>query len=117
MKTRKITPFFSSTFSALTVCDIHFLFENSLNLFSCGPSFGSFWSVKYLNFEQKLPIRTAHNTFLESRQSEITKNLYYALPPEWSPKKVSTHGLLLFSATFTIKFGLAFALTQESTLS
>ena len=93
MKTRKVTPFCSSTFSALTVCDIHFLFENSLNLFSCGLRFGSFWSVKYLNFEQRLPIRTAHNTFLESRHTEVTKNQYYALSPEWSQKKVSTHGL------------------------
>ena len=27
-------------------------------------------------FGQKLPIRTAHNTFLESRQPEVTKNSY-----------------------------------------
>ena len=26
-----------------------------------------------------LPIQTAHHTFLESRHSEITKNLYYGL--------------------------------------
>ena len=46
-----------------------FLFENSYNLFSCG--------VKYLNFGQKLPIPIDHHTFLESRHSELTKNLYY----------------------------------------
>ena len=34
--------------------------------FPVAPSFGPFWSVKYFNFEQKLPIRTAHHTFLES---------------------------------------------------
>ena len=37
METRRITPFFSSTFSALTVCNIHFVFETSQNSFSCGP--------------------------------------------------------------------------------
>ena len=72
METRRITPFFSSTFSALTVCNIHFVFETSQNSFSCGPPFGPFWSAKYLNFGQKLPIRTTHYTFLESRR---TKNL------------------------------------------
>ena len=36
METRQITSFFSSTYSPLTVCNIHFLFENSQNSFSCG---------------------------------------------------------------------------------
>ena len=40
-------------------------FENSQN--SCGHPLDPFWSVKYLNFGQKLPIRTAHHTFLERR--------------------------------------------------
>ena len=35
METRQMTPFCSSTFSALTVCDIHIC--NSQNSFSCGP--------------------------------------------------------------------------------
>ena len=35
-----------------------FLFENSQKVFWCGPPFGPFWSVKYLNFGQKLMIRT-----------------------------------------------------------
>ena len=43
---------------------------------------------------QKLPIWTAHHAFLESRYSEITKNLYYVLPPEGSQKKLSAHGLI-----------------------
>ena len=93
METRQMTPFFSSTFSALTVCNIHFLFENSQNLFWCGPPFGPFWSVKYLNFGQKLPIQPTHHTFLESRHPDVTKNPYYVLSPEWSQKTVSAHGL------------------------
>ena len=58
------------------------------------PPFGLFCSVKYLNFEQKLPIRTARHIFL-SRHSEVTKNPYYALSPKGSQKKVSTNGLIL----------------------
>ena len=60
-------------------------------------SFGPFWSVKYLNFPQKLPIWTAHHTFLESKHSGVTKNLYYVLSPEGSQKKVSAHGLRFYN--------------------
>ena len=56
-----------------------FVSENSQNSFSCGPAFGPFYSIKYLNFGQKLPIWTAHHVFLERRHSEVTKNLYYVL--------------------------------------
>ena len=87
METRQKTPFFSSTFSVLTACNIHFLFETSQNSFSCGPLFGLFWSVKYLNFEQKVTIRTTHDTFLESRHTEVTKNPYYVSSHEGSQKK------------------------------
>ena len=44
---------------------------------------------------QKLPIWRAHHAFLESRYSEIIKNLYYVLPPEGSQKKLSVHGLII----------------------
>ena len=81
METRQMTPFILSTFSALTVSFI-FVFENSQNSFSRGPPFGPFWSEKYLNFGQKLPIRTANHTFLESRHPEVTKNLHYVLSPK-----------------------------------
>ena len=50
---------------------------------------GPIWSVKYINFGQKLPIWTVHHTFQESRHPEFTKNSYYVLPPEGSQKKVS----------------------------
>ena len=44
MKTRQMTLFFPSSFSTLTVCEI-FDFENSQNLFSCGPPFGPFFGL------------------------------------------------------------------------
>ena len=71
METRQIIPFFSSIFSTLTVCNI-FVFQKGQNTFLSG----LFWSVKYLNFGQKLPIRRAHHTFLERRHPEVTKNPY-----------------------------------------
>ena len=58
-------------------------------------SFGPFWSVKYLDFGQKLPFRTANYTFLKSKHLEVTKNPYYVLSPEGSQRKVSAHGLFL----------------------
>ena len=55
------------------------------------PPFGSFWSVKYLNFEQKLLIRTNHPTFLENRHPEVTKNPYYVLSlSSWTKLPSST---------------------------
>ena len=55
-----------------------------------------FWSilVSIIPFEQKLLIRTAHHTFLESRHPEVTKNPYYVLSPKGSQKKVSANGLI-----------------------
>ena len=79
-----MTPIFSSSFYSLIVTFI-FIFENSQN--SCGSPFRPFWSVKYLNFGQKLPIQSTHHIFLESRHPEVTKNPYYVLSPEWSQKK------------------------------
>ena len=52
--------------------------------FSYDPPFGPFWSVKYLNFWQKLSIQTVHHTFLESRRAVVTKNQYYVLSTHWS---------------------------------
>ena len=88
-----MTSFFSSTFSAATVSTFIFVFEKSQNLFSCGPSFGPFLSIKYLNFGQKLPIWTTHNAFLESRHPDVTKNLYYVL----SAKRSQKNAIKIFS--------------------
>ena len=64
------------------------------NSFSCGFPFGPFWSVKQLNFSQKLPIRTVHHNFLESRHPEVAKNSYHVFSSVGSTKKVSAHGLV-----------------------
>ena len=56
--------------------------------------FSPLWAVKYPTFGQKLPIRIAHHTFLESRHAEVIKNTYYVVSPEWSHKKISAHGLI-----------------------
>ena len=53
-----------------------------------------FWSIKYLSFEQKIPIRTSHHAFLESRHPKVTKNPYYILYPKGSQKELSAHGLI-----------------------
>lgn len=37
------------------------------------------FQIKYVNFGQKLSIRTAHHIFLESRHPYVTKNPYYVL--------------------------------------
>ena len=72
---------------ALTVCKIHFLYLKIVKIhFHAIPPFGSFWSVKRLNFGQKLPIRTTHHTFLESIHPDVI-NPYYVLSPEGSQKK------------------------------
>ena len=65
------------------------------------PPFGPFWYEKYLNCGQKLPIQTTHQTFLESRHPEVTKNPSYVLSPEWSQKKVSAPGLQLLGANWS----------------
>ena len=52
METKQITSFFSSSLSDLFVIFIT-EFENTQNLFLCGPPFGPFWSVKYQNFWPK----------------------------------------------------------------
>ena len=53
---------------------------NQVRFLTVVPPFGPFWSVKYLNFGQKLLIWTAHYTFLESRHPGATKNLYVLFP-------------------------------------
>ena len=61
------------------VSNIRFWFWKYSKFISILSSFGLFWSVKYLNFWEKVPIWTAHQTFLESRHPEVTKNLYHGL--------------------------------------
>ena len=76
METRQMTLFFSSTFSDLTVCNIHFwIWKYSKFIFMWSP----LWFILVCKIPPRLPIQTAHHTFLESRHPEVTKNLYYAL--------------------------------------
>ena len=46
-----------------------------------------FWSVKYINFGQKLPIRITYHTFLESRHPELTKTHIMLCHPRGAKKK------------------------------
>ena len=104
MKTIQITSFFHLLFPLELFVTFIFVFENSQNSFSCGPPFRPFWSVRYLNFERKLPIWTTHHTFLESRHPGVTKNPYYVFSPKGSQKKVSAHGLIPSHFIFTRAF-------------
>ena len=99
MKTRQMTPFFSSTFSNLFVIFIS-EFENAQNSFSCGPPPLVHSGLRNTSiFGQQLPIQTAHHTFLESRHPEVTKNLYYVLYSGWSQIPI-----FLGSSSWTIYF-------------
>ena len=99
MKTRQMTPFFSSTFSNLFVIFIS-EFENAQNSFSCGPPPLVHSGLRNTSiFGQQLPIQTAHHTFLESRHPEVTKNLYYVLFSGWSQIPI-----FLGSSSWTIYF-------------
>ena len=82
MENRQINPFFSSTVSALTVCNIHFcIWKYSKFIFMWSPLCSILVCKIPQFFGQKLPIQTAHHIFLESRHPEVTKNLYYVCPP------------------------------------
>ena len=52
METRQIPHFLYLRFPIIIVIFIS-EFENTRNLLLCGPPFGPFWSVKYLNFWPK----------------------------------------------------------------
>ena len=49
--------------------------------------FGSSWSVKCLNFWEKLTIWTVHHTFLENRHPKVTENPCFVLSPMWAVKE------------------------------
>ena len=87
METRQMTPFFSSTFSTLSVCNSHFcIWKQSKFIFM----WSYIWSIlvcKIPQFWEKLSVWTVHHTFLESIHSDVFKNLYYVLFPEVSQVK------------------------------
>ena len=79
MKSTQMTPYFSSNFSALPACNIHFWISKYLNFnFKFITSVHSgLYNISI--FRQKLLMRTTHHTFIESRHPEVTTNLYYFL--------------------------------------
>ena len=120
METIQMIPVFNLLFTLQLFVTFIFIFENSQNSFSCGPHFGPFWSVKYLNFGQELPSQSTHHIFLESRHAEVTKNPYYVLSPKWGQIKVSAHGLLClhtkihFSLKLLARYKIAAATTSSA---
>ena len=92
METTQMTPFFSSTFSAVTVTFIS-EFENTQNSFSCGSPFDKFWS--------KIPQFHAGSyrfgqlviLFQKADILELLKINAMFCPSIGSQKKVSAHGL------------------------
>ena len=95
METRQMVRLFSSAVSPLILFNIHFYIWKWLKFIFVWSQFGLFWSIKYLNFGQMLPIPTAHDTFLGRRHTEVTKTPNYVLYPKGSQKKTSAHGPLI----------------------
>ena len=86
--TRQMTPFLFIYFLGSNCLYYSFLYLKIVKIrFWCCPPFGPFWSVKYLNSGQKLPIRITRHAFLESWHPEVTYNPYYLLSPKWRQEK------------------------------
>ena len=87
-KTWQITPFFSSTFWDLTVCDIRFcIWKMSKFVFMRSPnSFGPFWSVKYLNCEgENCRIRILSHLIQKTYTLRKVKNQVLLFQSSWEP--------------------------------
>ena len=82
-----MTPFFSSNFWALTVCDIHFcIWKMSKFIFMALPPFGPFWSVKYLNFgSQSYEISILSRSIQETYTLRKVKNQVLLFQSTWEP--------------------------------
>ena len=85
---RQMTPFFSSTFPALTVCNIHFCFWKIVKTYFHVAPFDPFCSVKFWAKATDLDSPSYFYIILESRHPEVNKNPFYILSPEGEPKKV-----------------------------
>ena len=81
METRQMTPFFYLLFHSNCLYN-SFLYLKIVNIHFKVVPLGPCWSVKYLSFGKKLPIWAVHDSFLESRHPEVTKNPYYVLSPK-----------------------------------
>ena len=94
-ETRQMTPFFSSTFWALTVCDVHFCIWKLPKFIFMGSSFCPFWSAKYLNFGGvSCEIRIFYSGNIHIKES---KKPGFTFSIELRTKFVWSRGLLLFS--------------------
>ena len=91
-KTRQITPFFIYFFRSNCNNLLLYLKKVEIYLYFDCLSHDPFWSLKYLNFGKKLPIRTASYTFLALRLLKI----YVMFCPQGSRKKLSVKKLVHF---------------------
>ena len=90
--TREMTPFLSSSFLALTVCNIHFwIWKYPTFIFIWSP-LGPFQSLKYLNIWPKATDSETHHTLLKSRHPEAIlcfvhspePNTHFLWPSSWT---------------------------------
>ena len=83
MEIGQITPFFSSTSWALTVCDT--IWKLPKFIFT-GSSFRPFWSAKYLNFEGvSCEIRILSRSIQETYTLRKVKNQVLLFLSRWEP--------------------------------
>ena len=77
MKSTQMTPYFSSHFSFLPACNIHFWISKYLkfNFKFITSVHSGLYNISI--FRQKLLMRTTHHTFIESRHPEVTTNLLF----------------------------------------
>ena len=91
METRQIIHFLHLIFPLCLFVTLVFVFENSQNSFSYDPTFGPFWSVKYLYFGAIFgqPIKI----FQKVDTLKLLKIFIMFCLPRGAKKKVSSHGL------------------------
>ena len=81
-----MTPYFSSTFWALTVFDIHFCFWKLPKFIFMGSSFRSFSCAKYLNFGGvSCEIRILSRSIQETYTLRKVKNQVLLFLSRWEP--------------------------------
>ena len=97
-----MTPIFSSTFWALTVCDIYFRIWKLLKFNFKGFSFCAFWSAKYLNFgDVSCEIKTFSRPIQETYTlMKVKKQVLFVLS-SWEP---NLSDLMLFCIGLKLKF-------------
>ena len=83
-KVREVSPFFWSTFWALTVCDIYFCIWKLPKFIFMRSSFCPFWSAKYLNFgDVSCEIRILSHLIQETYTLRKLKNRVLLFLSSW----------------------------------